>query len=725
MTADDFTPLIGPVAIHFWGEPNKTLSKATELRWGNQGARLARLDKGTWVDNESGNKGGVLDLVKSETGIASNREAAEWLRENGFQLADDRPAAKSNGARPPRQRGGTRRDGSWYPVDDDFEPVAFYDYTDEQGITLFQVVRFEAPPDRKTFRQRHPNKRALRGWEWNLKGVRIVPYRLPELRTAIEHGETIFIPEGEKDVDNLIEQGLAATCNPMGAGKWPAEFAKYLEGAKRVILLPDNDDAGRAHVNAIGATLKPVVGECLVMDLPGLEEKEDVTDWYRGGGSTDDLFELVKEIARPWTAQVPRSEFGALRWEDLDRPGEELQAIIDGWYTVGDLSVTAGPSKSGKSFLLIHAGMIVALHATDHKDLVPDFFGLKVLTTGLVVYFAGEGSRGVKNRLRAFRREFKVPANAHVPFVLLTKKLDLLRPGVGDKQSDTDKLIAECKAWQSYYDLPLVMVVIDTLATASAGADENSAKDMTTVFSNCAKVRDETGAHVGLVHHMNASGGKVRGHGSIYANADQVVLVTKDEATNIRTALLDKQKDSPDGEVLHFELKSIELGTNPKTGKPITNCVVLDVGEKDKSKIEKRKGEFVPSDGERVYLKALFEALKRYGVRATAEMEDVPSTVEFVVPIEYVRDLFDRKYFTDEKDEKKRDQVLRAARSRAAKTLIKYNVIGATRAHVWHSGRPIRGFKNTQEPELDLPKAAASNLSDDDVAAFLGEGKSK
>jgi len=92
-----------------------------------------------------------------------------------------------------------------------------YDYTDETGILLFQAVRF-IPKD---FRQRHPDGKG--GWVWSLKGVRLVPYRLPELLKA----SSVFIVEGEKDADNLVKIGLASTCNPMGAGKWHVEWSKF------------------------------------------------------------------------------------------------------------------------------------------------------------------------------------------------------------------------------------------------------------------------------------------------------------------------------------------------------------------------------------------------------------------------------------------------------------------------------------------------------------------
>jgi hypothetical protein len=93
--------------------------------------------------------------------------------------------------------------------------VATYDYCDEHGAVLFQVVRF-AP---KTFRQRQPKDA---DWSWKMDGVRRVLYRLPEL-LAGDLTTTVFIAEGEKDADALVKLGLLATTNVSGAGKWHAK----------------------------------------------------------------------------------------------------------------------------------------------------------------------------------------------------------------------------------------------------------------------------------------------------------------------------------------------------------------------------------------------------------------------------------------------------------------------------------------------------------------------
>src|SRR4051794_22689322 len=88
--------------------------------------------------------------------------------------------------------------------------VASYDYRDEEEAVLFQVVRLEP----KDFRQRRPDPDVAGGCIWDLEGVTLVPYRLPELLAA-DPAETVWVPEGEKHCDRLAAQGLVASTSPM------------------------------------------------------------------------------------------------------------------------------------------------------------------------------------------------------------------------------------------------------------------------------------------------------------------------------------------------------------------------------------------------------------------------------------------------------------------------------------------------------------------------------
>ena len=92
--------------------------------------------------------------------------------------------------------------------------ATIYDYTDEGGKLLFQVVRYEP----KAFKQRRPD--GCGGWIWNLEQTRRVLYRLQELIEAASAEQIIFIVEGEKDVDNLRNLNIPATTCPGGANKW-------------------------------------------------------------------------------------------------------------------------------------------------------------------------------------------------------------------------------------------------------------------------------------------------------------------------------------------------------------------------------------------------------------------------------------------------------------------------------------------------------------------------
>jgi len=183
-----------------------------------------------------------------------------------------------------------------------------YDYRDASGNVLFQVCRM-VPKD---FRQRRPDASTFGGWEWNLKGVRQVPYRLPELVAAVKAGETLHVAEGEKDVESLVGAGLAATCNAGGAGKWRDEFGEYFDGAKCVIVIADKDAPGRAHAAAVAAKLKPLCRSVKVIELPDIEARpvKDAADFFAAGGTAEQL----RKIAADAPDYVPMAELTPGTW---------------------------------------------------------------------------------------------------------------------------------------------------------------------------------------------------------------------------------------------------------------------------------------------------------------------------------------------------------------------------------------------------------------------------
>lgn len=194
---------------------------------------------------------------------------------------------------------------------DRFDIEATYDYRDESGRLLFQAVRLRP----KDFLLRRPQPGG--GWIWKLGNTRKVPFRLPELLAA-DPAQPVFVVEGEKDALTLAGLSLIATTNPTGAGKWRAEYSKVLAG-RAVVILPDNDDPGRAHGQSVAQSLHGLARSIQVIELPGLPNAGDVSDWLSAGGTVEGLMDMVK-LAPPWVPSAP----GAPK----KRSGADLPEIV-------------------------------------------------------------------------------------------------------------------------------------------------------------------------------------------------------------------------------------------------------------------------------------------------------------------------------------------------------------------------------------------------------------
>jgi P4 family phage/plasmid primase-like protien len=170
--------------------------------------------------------------------------------------------------------------------------VVRYTYKDENDNLSYQIERL----DPKSFRIRRPDGAC--GWIYKKDAVKIIPYHLPE----ILKGDEILIVEGEKDCDNLAAIGLTATTNPFGAGKWPVDFGPFFAG-KQVIVIPDNDATGDDHMQQVAKSLVEHAASIKWLELPGLPEKGDVSDWLNDSANTKDrLTELIKNAA-DWIPQ--------------------------------------------------------------------------------------------------------------------------------------------------------------------------------------------------------------------------------------------------------------------------------------------------------------------------------------------------------------------------------------------------------------------------------------
>jgi len=164
--------------------------------------------------------------------------------------------------------------------------IADYRYIGLDGQPVLRVTRHTP----KTFRQWRPDGGG--GWIAGVEGVQKVLYHLPELKGC----DAVFVVEGEKDVDELTGRSIPATCNVGGASVWSVNYVNQMKevGIKRVIVIPDNDAAGRKHAQEVADTCLDAGLKVKVLTLPGLDDKGDVSDWFTQGNVKDDLYALVK-----------------------------------------------------------------------------------------------------------------------------------------------------------------------------------------------------------------------------------------------------------------------------------------------------------------------------------------------------------------------------------------------------------------------------------------------
>jgi hypothetical protein len=239
--------------------------------------------------------------------------------------------------------------------------VAQYDYRDEMGTLLYQVVRF----DPKDFRQRRPD--GPTGWTWKLGDVRRVLYRLRNLVDPFPPDtRDVYVVEGEKDADRLSDLMLVATTNVGGAGKWRPEYSGFLRD-RNVVILPDNDDPGRAHAEQVAKALAGVAASVKIVCLPDLPDKGDVSDWLKAGGTAEDLAALVRKTSPESVTPFFRSSPDRLPGERQERLEIGTQTLsfgvnyLDhalGGITPRDLVIFGAKTGIGKTAL----ATITALH---------------------------------------------------------------------------------------------------------------------------------------------------------------------------------------------------------------------------------------------------------------------------------------------------------------------------------------------------------------------------
>lgn len=391
-------------------------------------------DKNPSLSISEGNDGRIL--LKCQAGCSTEAVCGAL----GIKLAD---------LFPPKQNGSQRR------------IVATYDYIDEIGKLLFQVVRL----DPKDFRQRRPDSTAMDGWAWNLKGVQRVPFHLPQVIKAVAAGRPIYIAEGEKDVLALEKAGFAATCNPGGAGKWQPEFGKYLQGAE-VIVIADKDVPGRKHAADVVSKLKEHTANIKVIECPDLNGHavKDAADYFAAGGQAADLDELTR------TAPKPKVD---IYWFDLVEDGSDLQVrdippvveIVEGIVAEYSKLSIVSSAKCFKTWLTINLAIAISAGA--------DFLGRNTNRRRVLYVNLELKPQTFTRRLQAIAKALGITIDPKW-FSHLSLRGKLSGLTVAEIVTRIIKIAGELQA---------EVIIVDPLFKLNVEGEENSSRDQT-VFCN-------------------------------------------------------------------------------------------------------------------------------------------------------------------------------------------------------------------------------------------------
>lgn len=254
-----------------------------------------------------------------------------------------------------------------------------------------------------------------------------------------------------------------------------------------------------------------------------------------------------------------------LIYADEVQPVTHCTDFVEDLLRDNEFSVIYGASNCGKTFFMLDLAMHVALGK--------EWRG-KEVEQGGVIYAALEGGHGTKNRIVAFKNHYQITDK--IPLAIIPSNINFL-DGKVDMPAFLDAIEGAKKRLGK-----VRLIVVDTLARAISGGDENSGQDMGQLIINADKLREMTNAHISFVHHSGKDDLKgARGHSSLRAAVDTEIEVSRPDTESPSTIKIVKQREMEMIDDMSFSLSRVVLGVNER-GKEVTSCVVMpcDVVEK-------------------------------------------------------------------------------------------------------------------------------------------------
>jgi hypothetical protein len=530
-------------------------------------------------------------------------------------------------------------------------------YTDEDGVTLFIKQRYKTNDAKgKTYKQLRVDESGKR--HQTITGAKIVPYNLPEVEDARKAGRTVFLTEGEKAADALKSIGVIATCTHQGASSFPEDAIQYFAGLN-VVILPDNDKVGWEYARKAVKAIKTVANSIRVLDLQLEEAKEDAYEYVHDyAGTKQHLSDYVKNYSQRVTIEgdvtIPerfmqqeekateqpelelqpstnlRQPFKIEQLDDID--DEPVEWLIEGVIPKKAFVALYAPPASFKSFIALDIAECIATGR--------EFLTKQVKHEGAVLYIAGEGHGGIGARIKAMKKHHNTPAGA--PVFFLRKQINLR-----SSATDIQDLIQAVDEIQATQDIKFELVVIDTLARAFGGGNENASEDMGAFITAAGAIQGRYNCALLVVHHAGKDATKgLRGHSSLLGAVDTELEIIRIEDAPKGILHISKQKDGEDGQRYGFQMVEVELSTTLLGFDSISSLAVEVDGDMDVNR--GRKEASAPPDrtgggrNQTLALSCLHSAIKKFGM-----MENIDGKRNKCIKLDQWKDEFKAKMGSD------------------------------------------------------------------------------
>jgi hypothetical protein len=279
-------------------------------------------------------------------------------------------------------------------------------------------------------------------------------------------------------------------------------------------------------------------------------------EWYKNKDRYVSNGEAMGAVVDP--DERDQSSRSYVRDSDVVANYRPIRWLVKRLIPLNSVGAIYGLPNVGKSFVVFD----LANHARRGRD----WFGRKV-KGGDVLYIYAEGAEGIAGRAKAWADS----NDASGGNIALMNGV----PNLFSDKKAPEKIIAAARECAAESGQPVRLIIVDTLAAATTGADGSSDRDMGLVCDRLRKVANELGCAVLVVHHSGKDVSKgMRGSSATLGAFDFTLLA--EETKGASTISVEKMRDARKGQTIKFKLVEVVIGVD-EDGEDVTSCVVRAV----------------------------------------------------------------------------------------------------------------------------------------------------